>query len=208
MTHTISRFWRNEDGVVTVEAVIAFPFVALAFCATYVFFDVYRINTASQKAAYIVADNISRQTVGVTEDFILGLNQLHDILARSRNATTIRVSSIGWSSDDNQFVPIWSVHTGDGPVLTTDEVNDTMADTLPSIPQGETFLLVETAVSYRPLFRVGIPEKVFRQAIVTRPRFAPQVAFDNGETLIFQVFAPSTCRDGLCDAETVDGLGG
>lgn len=200
MKRFLTNFWRKEDGVITVEAVIAIPFVALAFCAIYVFFDVYRVNTASQKAAYIVADNISRQTQPVNEDFIEGLNTLHDILARTRNATTIRVSSIGWSDRFERYTPIWSVNTGQGPLLTVTEVNGPMANRLPTIPQGETFLLVETAVGYVPLFRVGIGEQVFRQAIVTRPRFAPQVAFDDGTQVLLQNFGQATCNDGpsLC----------
>lgn len=201
MKTLFNRFRRDEDGAITVEAVIAIPFVALAFCAIYVFFDVYRVNTSSQKAAYIVADHISRQTEPVDEGFIDGMNTLHDILARTRNRTTIRVSSIGWSDATDRFVAIWSVDTGNGPVLTDTELNGPMAESLPSIPQGETFVLVETAVGYTPLFRVGIGEQVFRQAIVTRPRFAPQVAFDDGNFLAFQIFTIADCRDGLCDPD-------
>ena len=201
MKSGLSRFWRNEDGVITVEATIAIPFVALAFCAIYVFFDVYRVNTASQKAAYIVADNISRQTSAVNEAYVEGLNTLHDILARTRSATTIRVSSIGWSDRNNGFIAIWSVNTGTGPILTSTDVNGPMSDRMPRIPQGETFLLVETAVDYVPLFRVGIGEQTFRQAIVTRPRFAPQVAFDDGSRLLQQNLGQASCNDGpnLCN---------
>lgn len=204
MRKFLSKFWREENGAITVEAVIAVPFVALAFFAVYVFFDVYRVNTASQKAAYIVADTVSRQTLPVNATFIAGLNELHDTLARTRNETTMRVSSIGWDDEDERYVAIWSVNTGMSPILTDAEVNGTMADSLPRIPQGETFVLVETAVAYTPLFRVGIPATTFRQAIATRPRFAPQVAFDDGSTLVFQIFAPASCNDGLCDIDNGD----
>lgn len=200
MRKFLSRFWRDEAGVVTVETVIAVPFVALAFGATYVFFDVYRVTTAGQKAAYIVADNISRQTDPVDADYIFGLNTLHDILARTRNTTRIRVSSIGWSDQDNKFITIWSVNTGVGPALTTALLTENLTNTFPTIPQGETFLFVETSVDYTPLFKVGISEQTFRQAVVTRPRFAPQVAFDDGTTILSQDFGPPTCDDGdtLC----------
>ena len=201
MKRLFTRFWKNDDGAITVESVIVIPFVALIFCAVYVFFDVYRVNAASQKAAYIVADNISRQTNAIDADYIFGLNTLHDILARTRNASSMRVSSIGWSNTDNRYTAVWSVNTGLGPSLTDSEVNGPMADSLPRIPQGETFVLVETSVAYQPLFRVGIEAQIFRQAIVTRPRFAPQVAFDDGSTLIFQIFAPASCNDGLCNID-------
>ncbi|MBQ2260385.1 MAG: hypothetical protein II336_03350 [Loktanella sp.] len=187
MTNLISRFWHNEDGVITVEAVIAIPFVALAFCAVYVFFDAYRVSTASQKAAYIVADNISRQTQAIDARFILGLNQLHGILARTDAATSMRVSSIGFNDRTNRYVVIWSGDAALGPSLNDSDVNaGAIAARLPRIKQGETLLLVETRVDYKPLFRVGIGERTFEQAVVTRPRFAPQVAFDAGLTIISQ----------------------
>ncbi|MFN3661632.1 TadE/TadG family type IV pilus assembly protein [Yoonia sp.] len=200
MKKFMSRFWKDEDGVITVETVIAVPFVALAFFATYVFFDLYRVNTASQKAAYIVADSISRQTEPVNVTFIEGMNTLHDILARTRNTTTMRVSSIGWSDQSDRYIAIWSVNTGLGPALGETELNGPMSARLPPIPQGETFVMVETSVDYTPLFNVGIAEQTFRQMIVTRPRFAPQVAFDDGSQLLEQDFGPGNCNDGpnLC----------
>jgi Flp pilus assembly pilin Flp len=201
MKKLLSRFWNDEAGVITVETVIAVPFVALAFGATYVFFDVYRVSTAGQKAAYTVADTISRQTDPVDEDFIVGLNTLHDILARTRNATGIRVSSIGWSNQQNRYVAIWSVSTSMTPALTNDLLTPGLTASFPDIPQGETFLFVETSVDYTPLFRVGIAPQTFRQAVVTRPRFAPQVAFDDGTDILSQDFGAPTCDDGdtLCN---------
>ncbi|MCC5973285.1 MAG: pilus assembly protein [Rubellimicrobium sp.] len=194
------NFLTDEDGAITIEVMLALPMVVFAFTAVFVFFDAFRVNTASQKAAYIVADGVSRQTDPIDEDFVLGMNQLHDILARTRNPTTMRVSSIGWDDDEQRFLAIWSVNTGTGPVLSNAEVNGPLSDRLPSIPEGDTMILVETFVNYTPLYNVGISPQVFRQAIVTRPRFAPQVAFDTGNLILFQNFGPPTCDDGgeLC----------
>ncbi|WP_322892772.1 MULTISPECIES: pilus assembly protein [unclassified Yoonia] len=179
MRHLLSRFWHDEDGVITVEAVIALPLLALAFCSVYVFFDAYRVNAASQKAAYIVADNISRQTDAITPEFIFGMKTLHDILARTRSTTSMRVSSIGFNDNSKRYVVIWSTDDTMRRGLTNAEANGVLAARLPSLMQGETVVLVETSVNYKPLFRVGIGDRTFTQFIVTRPRFAPQVAFDD-----------------------------
>lgn len=197
---TLHRFLAGEEASITVEAVIALPVVTWAVMATFVFFDAFRVNTTSQKAAYTVADALSRQTDPVNVDYINGMNQLHDILARTRNPTAIRISSIGWEDDRDEFLVIWSVATREGTPLTDAVVNGVLAPTLPEIPEGETFVLVETTMDYTPLFRIGIPAQTFRQAVVTRPRFAPQIVYDDGTQLLYQEFTP-TCDDGnpLCN---------
>lgn len=180
MKKLLSRFWTDDKGVITVEAVIVFPFVALIFCATYVFCDAYRVSAASQKAAYIVADAISRQTDAITPIYIFGMSILHDTLTRSRSPSTMRVSSIGYDDKTERYKVLWSVNTGSsGTALTETEANDDLAQRLPQLTQGETVVLVESAVAYQPLFRVGLGERTFRQVIATRPRFSTQVAFSN-----------------------------
>lgn len=200
MTASPRRFLRAEAGSITVEAVIILPVVIWALTATFVFYDSFRINIASQRAAYTVADALSRATEPVNPAFINGMNRLHDILARTENPTAMRVTSIGRDAARNRYIVIWSVPTGGRRAMTNAELAQLAPDLLPDFPQGETVILVETEVDYEPLFRIGIPAQTFRQALVTRPRFAPQVAFDNGTRILFQNFGQPTCDDGgpLC----------
>lgn len=197
MARARSRFFRCEAGSVSAEAVIMLPIVLWAVLATFVFFDAFRIKTFSQKAAYIVADALSREINPVTVNYVLGMNNLHDFLARTNQTAMMRVSSIGRDGDDGGYVVVWSVPaTGSAP-LTTSIVNEHLSASLPDFPHGETIIYVETQINYRPLFTIGLPDMNFRQAIVTRPRFAPQVPFDDGTTILAQQFGSPTCDDGL-----------
>ncbi len=193
-------FLKTDDGAITVDALIVLPVVIWAVMATFVFFDAFRVKTFSQKAAYSVADALSRETDPVDEDYILGINQMHDFLARTRNATMMRVSSIGRQGPDDDFVVIWSVPATGATPLTSATVNATLAERLPDFPQGETIIYVETQINYLPLFRIGLPQMNFRQAVATRPRFAPQIPFDDGTQIIAQDLGAPTCDDGteLC----------
>jgi len=201
MARKANRFLRSETGSVSAEAVIMLPIVLWAVMATFVFFDAFRVKTFSQKAAYIVADALSREMNPVTVNYVLGMNGLHDFLARTQNATMMRVSSIGRESENGDFVVVWSVPAAGAAALTTAHVNEVLGDTLPDFPFGETIIYVETQINYEPVFTIGLPNMNFRQAIVTRPRFAPQIPFDDGTMIIAQQFGPPTCDDGmeLCD---------
>jgi hypothetical protein len=197
----IRGFLRSQTGAITSEAVIVLPTVIWAVMATFVFFDAFRVKTFSQKAAYTVADALSRQTDPVDEDYIRGINRLHDILARTRNPTAMRVSSIGRHPSGEGYEVIWSVPPEGRAALTSTFVNTTLSDGLPDFPPGDTIIYVETQIDYLPLFRVGLPFMNFRQAVSTRPRFAPQIPFDDGTTILAQDLSGSpSCDDGdeLC----------
>lgn len=197
MSRKSHGFLRSETGSVSAEAVIMLPIVLWAVMATFVFFDAFRVKTFSQKAAYTVADALSRETNPVTVNYVLGLSGLHDFLARTNNTTMMRVSSIGRDADDGSLLVVWSVPAAGAVALTTPVVNQFMADTLPDFPWGETIIYVETQIDYEPLFTIGLPNMNFRQAIVTRPRFAPQIPFDDGNMIVAQQFGPPSCDDGM-----------
>jgi hypothetical protein len=198
------RFRSDERGIITTEAVVILPLIIWAFAATFVFFDALRLSTNTQKAAYTVADALSRRTEPVTVTYITGLNDLNRILARTRNPTQIRVSSIGFEEEEDRYIVIWSIPTGGQAPLLNEDIDDLgLTGRLPDFPEGETVVLVESVVDYTPPFNFGLGEQTFRQSIVTRPRFAPQVVLDDGSQLIFQVFGTPTCDDGntLCNEE-------
>lgn len=200
MKRPIPRFLRRDEGAITAEAMIVLPVVIWAVMATFVFFDAFRVKTFSQKAAYTVADALSRQIDPVDVAYIQGINRLHDFLARTRNPTAMRVSSIGRHSSGEGYTVIWSVPTAGTAALTSSTVNATLAGSLPDFPLGDTIIYVETGIDYLPFFPMGMPRMYFREAIATRPRFAPQIPFDDGTGLVAQDFGAPTCDDGaeLC----------
>lgn len=221
----LRRFASDQRGLVSTETVIVLPLVIWAFTATFVYFDVFRHITTGQKAATLVGDVLSRmRDTPVDAPQLERMNGLFAYLAEARHPTNIRVSSVGWNDDDEEYFLIWSYSTqwitssgtvqsssdaivaDDGTAtyhdapLTNDVINGAMSATLPDLVRGETVILVETQIIFEPLFAVGIAGRTLRQQIATRPRFAPQLAFQDGDDIVRQDFTQTTCEDGeeLC----------
>ena len=196
----LRRFRDDTRGTLSHEAVIVMPLVIFTLVLTAVFADFFRANTTSQKAAYTIADALSRRAEPVEADYIDGMNTLYAYLARARQETSLRVSSIAFSTEDNAYIVIWS-HGADGrQPLSTADANTHLADRLPTLPPGETVILVEADMRYTPLLPNWFDVRSFSAAVVTRPRFTSQLRFDTGDGIIDLPDGPPTCDDGpeLC----------
>jgi Flp pilus assembly protein TadG len=191
----LARFLRDPRGTVSAEAVIVLPLVLLTLMITVVFADMFRARATSQKAAYSVADTLSRLTDPVEGAYIDGLNDVYAFLSRARQTTWLRVSSIGWSNANSSYVVIWSHDATGGPGLTTPELLQHYTQRLPTMPAGETVIMIEANMNYRPLVVGFFQPLQFTTMIVTRPRFTPQLRFDTGEEIIFQHESSGFCDD-------------
>jgi hypothetical protein len=87
----------------------------------------------------------------------------------------MRVTSITYSGVRNRFEVLWSRSPYNAmPQLTTNTLQNYRTK-IPNMTDGDTVVILETALPYKPSFSVGMPDQVFRQFIVTRPRFYPRV---------------------------------
>ena len=139
----------------------------------------------SQRAAFTVADNISRETDPVNAEYIQGMADVHTYLIRGSHASRMRVTAISYNDTDDQFEVIWS-HTPDSSWsnLDTGTLQD-LADRIPIMAAGDVAILVEAQVRYVPFLNVGIGPSVVDSFVVTRPRFGPQLVWENADgTLI------------------------
>lgn len=196
----LRRFRRDCRGTVTTEAVIVLPMILFVLIMTVVFSDMFRARATSQKAAYTIADTLSRQTDPVPGAYIDGLNELYAYLSRARQLTGLRVSSVAWDPADEEYMVIWSHPAGGGPALSQADLVSLHKARLPTMPAGETIILVEANMNYTPMLTGYFPPLDLNTAIVTRPRFTPQLRFDTGEEIIFLPGGSGTCDDGddLC----------
>ncbi|MEM9582632.1 MAG: hypothetical protein AAGA08_05915 [Pseudomonadota bacterium] len=164
---------RREDGAVMMEAVIMMPLLAGFYCATIVWFDAYRQKTLIMKASYAVSDVLSREKT-VDEPFLDNMRDILDFMIPSNARPKMRISLIHYNDDivsGNKYRLMWSY----GPYGMTDLTQaDLDADSswIPVMGDDDAVVVTETAVSYQPIFRVGIPDQIYRNTIVTRPRFA------------------------------------
>lgn len=174
------RFLREDAGTVLTETILVLPALIWAFIGTYVYFDAFSSQNTSIKAAYTIADLISRQTNTLTPTDIEGMNKIFDIItsaARTGATSNIRVSDIHYDYTDNVYKVDWSDATRGGTAL-TDATIGNYASQLPKPAYGDTEIVVETWITFTPAFNVGMGgERTFHSFVVTRPRMSPNVDY-------------------------------
>jgi hypothetical protein len=173
----LRRFAGDVRGSVTVEAVIALPFLFWALMAMLVYFDAYRQSSLNVKAAFTIGDMISREVEPITPAYLDGAVNLFDELARTATPPRMRVTVVRYNQAQNRYFRDWSQQRGGVPVLTDADLLS-MANRLPMVPDNERLILVETWSDYIPPFNVGINRQDLYNFVFTRPRFAPQVKFE------------------------------
>ncbi len=171
------RFGRDENGTIVAEAVIVLPMMLWAYLALFVYWDAFRSVNAAQKAAYTIADVISRDpsTTGLPASYIPGLRNTMRYLIDHDQVVKIRVTSISWSAVDSKFKVEWSRSPDNAMVPLTTTSLQLMKSRIPNMADGDTVVLVETEVYYKPAFNVGLTDEVFKQFIITRPRVLPRI---------------------------------
>ncbi len=178
------RALRDTGGTLSVELVLVLPMLTLWFAASFIFFDVFRVSYVNDKAAYTVADLISRQMTAIDADDIDGMNKIFDFLIDDRGLTWIRVSSVQYIKGDpsigvdDQYLVEWSSatrgHQEFGPTGMTEY---DLVKYIPIMGNLETVILTETFTRYIPPLEGFIPEQNMSTFIVTRPRFVPRILF-------------------------------
>ncbi len=175
------RFHREENGSIPVEGVLAFTFLAWWYIASFQYFDAFRQKNINLKAAYTVADLLSRETgpiptdptsVPVNQPYIDGMNTVFDYLTNSNKATWIRVSSVYWDDTAQKYRVDWSTPSGSGHEALTTTKLQAFKDRIPVLPTGDTVIVVETFMAFEPIFSIGLDARWFETFITTAPRFA------------------------------------
>lgn len=194
------RFQRQEAGTITVETLLILPLVLWAFLATFVFFDAFSAKTTAERAAYTVSDAIGRQqNTPLTAEEIDGFNEVFAYLARNQPETRLRVSSVIWNPINEEYEVVWSYATNNGDILTNDDFTPELLERLPVLPNRESVYITETEVQYVPTLEalpfmgVILQSQALRQFIIARPRFTPQLRFDDGSVTVGGTFP--TCDD-------------
>ena len=172
-------FARREDGSVALETVILLPMLFWAFLSMFSIFDAFRQYAINQKAAFTIGDMISRETVPIDNDYLDGAQDLFDYLTRSRDEAMLRVTSIRYHADNNQYRPEWSQVRGDINPMNVGQVIQ-WGDRLPFMLDNETIMVVESWSSYDPPFNTGLENREIKNYIFTRPRYTPCILFDDG----------------------------
>ncbi|MFT6426386.1 MAG: Flp pilus assembly protein TadG [Celeribacter sp.] len=193
-TSVAGRFKRRDTGSMTVEAVLVLPTVLFGLLFVYTYFAAFQVKSMANKAAYTVSDYVSRQTDPINADFIEGLSDIYGFLTNTGNKS-LRISSFTWSDSDGtgDYELQWSYAANSGEALTENDI-PTVLPRLPVLTNGETVLVVEAATTWAPIFDVGLEALSFPDFVATKPRFATQVLFDDGN-------ASTPTEEGTTDVE-------
>ncbi|MEY8828993.1 TadE/TadG family type IV pilus assembly protein [Sedimentitalea sp. XS_ASV28] len=178
----IGKFRDDTHGSVTVEFILAMPFVFWAFMATYVYFDGYHQSTANLKAAYTISDLISRETSDINDAYVDSMYELFGMMTHTPSDISLRISVIRWDESDRRYYVNWSANRGFPGELDDGSVGQ-FADRLPAMPDNEIVILVETENTFTPLFRIGMDETKLENFVFTRPRFVDQIKWDGQSSL-------------------------
>jgi hypothetical protein len=179
----VARFADDTRASVTVEAVIIMPLLAAWFVGSFVFFDGFKNRNTASKATYTIGDILSRRTEAATPEYIDNLQVLFDTLIFTSGGTAMRVTSIEWDGTDHKV--LWSYSTKAGLSKQNNAKVKTSAfkDRIPLMAANETVILVETFSDYNPAFNVGWDSHVWENFVVTSPRFASCVAWEENDTV-------------------------
>jgi len=180
--HLLHDFAADESGTVLPEAVIVLPSMFWAYLATFVWFDAFRSETEYMKAAYAMADAVSREVSPITDNYMDSMSKMLDFMTSSPRDVQLRVSIICWSENQQKYSVAWSQTRGGASKQDNNTINNYEAH-LPNFKQGDQVILLETFTRWEPAFNMGLKPREIYNAIVTRPRFAPQVKWDGNHSL-------------------------
>jgi hypothetical protein len=179
------RFIRDERGNVLAETVVILPIVIWSYLAFFVYWDAYKTTNVAQKAAYTVADLISREQVTLPTTYIPGMLSLLRYLVDDQTSTKIRVTSLLFTEGatvrvaeddaDDKTIVQWSISPNNAMVPYTNATLLTVLNKIPAMFDGDSVILVETSMDFKPMFDVGMASRQVTNFVVTRPRFLPKI---------------------------------
>ena len=174
----LRKFGNDVSGAVTVEFVIIMPALMWAYGASYVYFDGYRQSAQNMKAAYTVGDMISRETNAITEEYVDALYSTVQLLTRTRNPMSMRITVIRWDEPDDRYYLDWSEARGTVTELTDANLLD-LEERLPVVNDNERFILVETWNTWTGVFNTSLGTISLDNFVFTSPRFGTQVLHED-----------------------------
>lgn len=174
------RGFRDEDrGSIAVETIIIIPILFWGYLSMFAIFDAYRQHAINQKAAYTLGDVISRETTPIDNNYLNGAREMLAYLTANDTAdVALRVTSVTYDADNDEYTRFWSEKKGWMPALNNEAIQ-ALRDDLPVMPDNETVVVVETFVKYDPPFNTGLQNREIHNFVFTRPRYAPQVLWSD-----------------------------
>lgn len=190
--HRFATFLRDEDGLILAEGLIMLPLIIWAMVAMFIYWDVFRTINVTQKAAYSIADLLSRQRDTIPTTFANGLQNVADFLTPGGHPVKIRITSLECNSstgtklcnyNTGSYKLLFSFSPGNKvPPLTQTDIQLWKGTTptngkVATLNNLESVFVVETTVDFKAQLQtvllgllVNVTDQTFGEFIVTRPR--------------------------------------
>lgn len=207
MMRFLRNFWKDRDGSVPIEGLFGSLLLLGFYIAMFQFYDAFRARSIAQRASYTVADMISREIDSIGPTYMAGAKKVFTYISSAQNSnyTWLRISLISCfesETDDKicdgltkQFTLDASYATNSLPPQTQTTINQEAAR-IPVLAAGDSAVVLETSVTYWPLFvsgdrewrldgktwtRQGLSANLrFSNFVVTRPR-GPRVVWSTSK---------------------------
>ncbi|MDP5216636.1 pilus assembly protein [Ruegeria sp. 2205SS24-7] len=166
----LKRFSKEENGAISVEALMMLPLLFWAFLAVFTFLDAYRANALNLKAAYTIGDLVSRETEVINNTYIDSMATVFGLMTKPGSESRVRISVVHYDEDTDGYYLDWSANRGFTNAMDDDRLAE-IRDRLPIMPDEERVILVETSNTYVPPFAVGVNITDMENLVFTRPRF-------------------------------------
>ena len=179
------RFLGDNNGSLSVEAVLAIPMLFWAATATFTFYDAFKMQFMSYRANYTISDMLSRKTDSMDQAYLDGIFDVFRYMTNTNSEVSwLRVSVVTCTSacndEDNRVLEFdWSHGASGAADLVTADMQF-VAGVIPLMATGNRVIFVQTSRHYVPPFAnylVGFVERDMVSHVVTRPRFAPQLCW-------------------------------
>jgi hypothetical protein len=192
LKNRMASFLRDEDGLILAEGLIMLPLLIWALVAMFIYWDVFRTINVTQKAAYSIADLLSRQRDTIPLAFANGLQNVVDFLTPGGHPVKLRITSLECTSPTGTQLCNWNTGTykllfsfSPGNKVTPLSQSQIQAwkgttgtnGKIAVLNNGESVFIVETAVEFKTQMKsmlagllINVDDQTFGEFIVTRPR--------------------------------------
>lgn len=168
---SIKRLLSNEAGTSGIEFALTAPIIILLFLGGTTLYDLLRSYNRIVEANGIVADVVARQMTMDDAFFGKTYSAFVNLQADKSMPNALRVTSVIWK--DGKYTADWTKNAGTAALLPEQKLD---ATTLPTIPSGDSIILVEGVTQYTALTALfGFGTVTYSENAFTRPRFTASV---------------------------------
>jgi hypothetical protein len=190
----LQAFRDDERGSMAIELLLVVPILLWVFLSTFVYFDVFRVETNAVRATITLAEMFSREDT-VNSTYLNSARSVLRTLTFEENNPDFRVTVYTYDEGDDEFQVVWSRTRGDDLTerLTDADLADLRAaGRLPDMDSLDQNIYIETRTEYDAPFNIGLgpftvtnlEDLTFTSDMIIRPR-GVRLCFEqnNGNTI-------------------------